>query len=214
MKVLVVGATGRVGQAVVNDLVQKGDHVIAAARKENNIKITNPNLVTTLHLDLHNSVNEIAQLIGKPDAIIFTAGSRGKDLLQTDLNGAVKVMKAAEKNGVKRYVQLSTMYSLEPEKWSAIPEEEGLDDYYVAKYYSDEWLINNTNLEYTIIQADFLTESPATGKVAFGNTTLDKNSIFDVAQVLADTLDYDNTIDKVIPMHGGNTPIDTALKSI
>lgn len=29
----------------------------------------------------------------------LVAGSRGKDLLQTDLNGAIKVMQAAEQSG-------------------------------------------------------------------------------------------------------------------
>lgn len=35
------------------------------------------------------------------DAVYFTAGSRGKDLLQTDAYGAVKTMQAAKKLGIE-----------------------------------------------------------------------------------------------------------------
>lgn len=41
------------------------------------------------------------------DAVYFTAGSRGKDLLQTDAFGAVKTMQAAKKLSIERYIMLS-----------------------------------------------------------------------------------------------------------
>ena len=48
----------------------------------------------------------------------FVAGSRGKDLLQTDLYGAVKMMQAVEKKGnLKRYIHLSSLFALQPDKW-------------------------------------------------------------------------------------------------
>lgn len=48
------------------------------------------------------------------DIVYFVAGSRGKDLLQTDAFGAVKTMIAAEKSGIKLhhvkfYLQLGTL---------------------------------------------------------------------------------------------------------
>lgn len=55
------------------------------------------------------------------DAIYFVAGSRGKDLLETDAMGAVKTMQAAEKDGIKRYIMLSSLYALQPEMWSKVP---------------------------------------------------------------------------------------------
>lgn len=48
---------------------------------------------------------------------LFVAGSRNKDLLQTDAFSAVKPMKIAESNGASRYIMLSSAYSLEPNKW-------------------------------------------------------------------------------------------------
>ncbi len=169
--------------------------------------------MTVQHLDFHDSLAKIEDEIGHPDAVIFVAGSRGKDLLQTDLNGAVKLMKAAEANGVKRYVQLSSAFALEQDKWAEIPSLASIIDYDIAKYFSDEWLIHNTNLDYTIIQPGNLMEKQATGKTSF-TPEGGENSIDDVAQVLVDSLKYDNTIHQVIIMHDGDTTIDEALSKV
>lgn len=213
MQVLVAGATGRVGKAVIKRLVDEGYDVIAAARRENAVEVVDPEHVTVQHLDFHDLLAKIEDEIGHPDAVIFVAGSRGKDLLQTDLNGAVKLMKAAEANGVKRYVQLSSAFALDQDKWAEIPSLASIIDYDIAKYFSDEWLIHNTNLDYTIIQPGNLMEKPATGKTSF-TPEGGENSIDDVAQVLVDSLKYDNTIHQVIIMHDGDTPIDEALSKV
>lgn len=213
MQVLVAGATGRVGKAVIKRLVDEGYDVIAAARRENAVEVVDPEHVTVQHLDFHDSLAKIEDEIGHPDAVIFVAGSRGKDLLQTDLNGAVKLMKAAEANGVKRYVQLSSAFALDQDKWAEIPSLASIIDYDIAKYFSDEWLIHNTNLDYTIIQPGNLMEKPATGKTSF-TPEGGENSIDDVTQVLVDSLKYDNTIHQVIIMHDGDTPIDEALSKV
>ena len=84
MKIFVVGATGRVASELVKDLVAKGHQVTAAARHPENVLLKDSPQVTAVKLDLHASKEELAALIGQQDAIYFTAGSRGKDLLQTD----------------------------------------------------------------------------------------------------------------------------------
>src|SRR5699024_451693 len=98
-----------------------------------------PEHVTVQHLDFHDSLAKIEVDIGHPDAVIFVAGSRGKDLLQTDLNGAVKLMKAAEANGVKRYVQLSSALALYQVNRADITVRASNSDYDFSKYYHDEW---------------------------------------------------------------------------
>ncbi|MBP2057507.1 nucleoside-diphosphate-sugar epimerase [Lactobacillus colini] len=208
-KVFIVGGSGRVATELIKDLVAAGHSVKAAARHpENIVKLDG---VTVDKLDLHASVDDIAKQMQDSDIIYFTAGSRGKDLIQTDVLGAIKTMKAAEKLGIKRYVMLSSMYSLDIDKFNSIP---GLEDYLAAKFFADKFLMDSTNLDYTIVQPTSLVEEAATGKIALDNTTSDKNTIPDVAQVLADVIKYPNTEKKVIPMTGGNTPIDEALSSL
>lgn len=211
-KVFVAGGSGRVATELIKNLVNNGNEVVAGARHpENVIKLDN---VTPVDLDLHAPVTEIAKLMNDSDAIYFVAGSRGKDLLQTDAMGAVKTMQAAEQNGIKRYIMLSSMYALQPEMWAKYEALAAITDYNIAKFFADNYLIHNTNLDYTIVQPATLTEKPATNKVTLGEGDDTTNTIPDVAKVLADTLKYDNTIGHVIMMRNGDTPIDDALQSI
>lgn len=208
-KIFIFGGSGRVATDLIKDLVADGNTVTAAARHpENIIKLDG---VTSDKLDLHADVEDITKQVKGFDAIYFTAGSRGKDLIQTDAMGAIKTMMAAEKAGVKRYIMLSSMLSLDVDSWKKIP---GLEDYLAAKFFADTYLMDSTNLEYTILQPTNLTEEAGTGKIKLDAGPSDSNPIPDVAKTLAEILKYPNTIDKVISMSSGNTPIDQALKEI
>ena len=209
-KVFVFGGSGRVATDLIKDLVVEGYDVVAAARHpERVIKLDH---VTPDKLDLHASVDELAEQIKGSDIIYFTAGSRGQDLIQTDAMGAIKTMMAAEKVGIKRYIMLSSAYTFEINRWSEVATAE--EDYFAAKFFADTYLMNSTNLEYTILQPTNLMEEPGTGKIALNNTASHTNPIPDVAQTLADILKFPATKYKVIEMTGGDTPIDKALESI
>lgn len=210
MKVFVAGATGRVGQAVVKLLLAQGDQVLAGGR--NLAKL--PAKVTPVALDLHASVAELQAKLADSQAVIFTGGSRGRDLLQTDLNGAVKLMMAAQAAGIKRFIHLSSAYALDQTMWAKVPALAQLTDYNIAKFFSDRWLMDETTLAYTIIQAGILTPTPATGKVSLNPAISGENSIEDVAAVLVASLAEPKTIRQVIMMKAGTTPIAEALAQL
>ena len=204
-KIFIFGGSGRVATDLIKNLVADGNTITAAARHpENIIKLDG---VTAEKSDLHADVDDIAKQVKGFDAIYFTAGSRGKDLIQTDAMGAIKTMMAAEKAGVKRYIMLS----LDINSWKKIPS---LEDYLAAKFFADTYLMDSTNLEYTILQPGSLIEETGTGKIQLNVEATDSNPIPDVAKTLAAILKYPNTIGKVIPMSSGKTPIDDALKEI
>lgn len=207
MKLFVAGATGRVGEELIKDLVAKGHSVYAGARREEDIQSSDS--VKPVHLDLHGNVDEIAAALPDADAVYFVAGSRGKDLLQTDLYGAVKLMQAVEQKGIKRYIHLSSLFALQPDKWSGT-----LTDYNISKFFSDNWLIDKTQLDYTILQPGSLMEIPGSGKITIDVKEKSENAIENVAAVLAELVEQDNTIKKVILMGDGDTPIKEAVKKI
>ncbi|GAB6093048.1 oxidoreductase [Furfurilactobacillus curtus] len=213
MKIFIAGGTGRVASALIQNLVADGHEVIAGARHPENVVLRENELVTAVKLDLQADMNDIAEVIGQVDVVYFTAGSRGQDLLQTDAFGAVKTMQAAEKNGIKRYIMLSSLHALEPDKW----HEGGLAnimDYNVAKFFADNYLVNQTTLDYTILQPATLTETTGTGKISIGKLSATTNPIADVAAVLATLPTYDQTIKRVIEMASGGESIDTALAQV
>lgn len=211
-KVFIFGGSGRVATQLIKDLLANGNSVTAGSRNPDNIYRANN--VTPVKVDLHDSVDKLAELIKGHDAVYFVAGSRGKDLLQTDAFGAVKTMKAAELSDIKRYIMLSSMYALQPEKWHEYPVLASITDYNIAKYFADLYLTKNTNLDYTILQPATLNEKTGSGKVTFGPGDDTENSIADVAQVLADIIDHPNTIGHVIMMRSGSTPITQALDEV
>lgn len=212
MNILVIGASGRVGSELVQQLLDD-NHSVTGTSRENNPLFDNDNY-THLAVDLTAEKEEIAkQIAGNFDAVYFTAGSGGKDVLGVDLHGAVKTMQAAQIKGISRYIMLSTVFSLDTTKWT-LPGINQLKDYYIAKHYADHWLINNSTLDQTIVQAGALKEREATDKIAINADSAGENAIKDVAATLAAVLSADNTVHKVFSMQNGDTPIAEAVANI
>lgn len=211
MKIFIAGASGRVGTKLTRDLIEDGHDVIAGARHLE--KVVQNNHVTPVKFDLHESVTQMQQAIGDADAVYFTAGSGAKDLLQTDAFGAVKLMQAAANNGIKRFIMLSALFSLEPTRWRTVKGLDGLTDYNIAKFFADNYLLH-TDLDYTILQPTVMTDKPGTGKITVDDSEFGYNPADDVAKTLADILKYPNTSRKIIKMREGKTSIDTALSRV
>ncbi|MBY5021498.1 SDR family oxidoreductase [Streptococcus suis] len=211
-KVFIAGATGRVAEETIKNLVQLGHQVTAGARQPERVIALDK--VNPVKLDLHADVKELAELVKDHDAVYFLAGSRGKDLLQTDAFGAVKLMQAAEASQVKRFVLLSSIFATEPEKWSD-PNLVNITDYNIAKFFADQWLIHNTTLDYTIVQPGNLVEAETgSGLIELNVKQSQPNTIPNVAEVLATVLDKKNTYAQIIQMSDGETPISQAVSSI
>lgn len=123
-------------------------------------------------------------------------------------------MMAAQTAGIKRFIHLSSAYALDQTMWAKVPALAQLTDYNIAKFFSDRWLMDETTLAYTIIQAGILTPMPVTGKVSLNPATSGENSIEDVAAVLVASLAESKTIRQVIMMKAGTTPIAEALAEL
>ena len=212
MKILVIGASGRVGTDLVKQLLADKHQVIGTTRQKE--KLFNDDNYSQLDLDITAEKDAIQKQIEQDiDAVYFVAGSGGKDVLEVDLHGAVKTMQATEAKGIKRYIMLSTVFSLDTSKWDN-PGIADLKEYYICKHYADQWLVHNSKLDYTIVQAGALKERAATGKITINDDNAGENSIEDVATTLAAVLNADNTTKIVFSMHNGETPIDKAIAQL
>ena len=212
MKILVIGASGRVGTDLVKKLLADDHQVIGTTRQKE--KLFNDNNYSQLDLDITTEKDAIQKQIEQDiDVVYFVAGSGGKDVLEVDLHGAVKTMQAVEDKGIKRYIMLSTVFSLDTSKWDN-PSIADLKEYYICKHYADQWLVKNSTLDYTIVQAGALKELAATGKITINDDNAGENSIEDVATTLAAVLDADNTTKKVFSMHNGETVINEAIAQL
>lgn len=212
MKILVIGASGRVGTDLVKQLLADDHQVIGTTRDKK--KLFDADNYSQLDLDLLANKDDIQnQIDDDVEAIYFVAGSGNKDLLEVDLHGAVKTMQAAQDKGINRYIMLSTVFSLDTSKWTS-PAIENLKEYYIAKHYADQWLVNDSTLDYTIVQAAALKERAGTGKITINGTDAGENAIADVASTLAAVLNADSASKKVFSMQNGETAIDKAIATL
>lgn len=211
MNIFIIGANGRVAQELTKRLVTAGHTVYAGVRDL--AKVQKSQQVKPVPFNLQDAVEDLDEKLKGMDAVYFLAGSRGKDLLQTDAFGAVKSMQAAEQVGVKRYILLSSLFAIQPEKWNQ-PGLNQLTNYNIAKFFADNHLINQTKLDYTIVQPGGLAEEAGTGLVDFAPEKVGRNPIPDVAEVLEKLLQYPNTKNKVIQMLSGTEPIDAGMAKL
>ena len=212
MKILVIGASGRVGTDLVEQLLADDHQVIGTTRQDK--KLFDNDNYRQLALDITAEKDAIAEQIEQDiDAVYFVAGSGGKDVLEVDLHGAVKTMQAVEDKGIKRYIMLSTVFSLDTNKWDT-PGIADLKEYYICKHYADQWLVNDSTLDYTIVQAGVLKERAGTGKITINDDNAGENAIADVAATLAAVLGANNTIKKVFSLHNGETAINEAIATL
>ncbi|RZI48278.1 SDR family oxidoreductase [Lactococcus kimchii] len=211
MKIFIVGSTGRVGKSLLKTLSTSEHQIFAGARRT--VDLPTFENVTPVAFDLDWTPEQMAEKLTAMDVVINVAGSSGGSLLQVDLFGAVKLMQAAELLGVERFILLSTIFALQPEKWTT-PGFLALKDYYIAKHFADLYLVKNTNLAYTILQPGALTEEKATGQIEVNDDRSGSNTIDDVAETLKMLISAENTIGKVITMHNGEQPIAQAIAQI
>ena len=211
MKIFTIGSTGRVGRALLDQLSKTEHTVLAGARHPESLPPYQN--VQPIAFDLSQTPQEMAEKLAGCDAIIDVAGSAGTNLLQIDLFGAVNLMRAAKIAGVKRFIMLSTVFALQPEKWTS-PEIISLKDYYIAKHFADLYLTENSGLDYTILQPGLLSEKAGTGQITLNDNQSQPARIEDVAQTLAETVNHPNTIGKVLSMHTGTSPVATALSHV
>lgn len=212
MKILVIGASGRVGTELVKQLLADDHQVIGTTRQAKTL--FNDNNYSQLDLDIIAEKDTIqSQIDNDIDAVYFVAGSGGKDVLEVDLHGAIKTMQATQDKGIKRYIMLSAAFSLDTSKWNT-PGIADLKDYYICKHYADQWLVNNSTLDYTIVQPGALKERAGTGKIVINDGDSGENSIEDVATTLAAVLNASNTIKKAFNMHNGDIDIAEAIATV
>ncbi|MDN6664278.1 MAG: SDR family oxidoreductase [Tetragenococcus koreensis] len=220
MKVLVVGANGKVAKHFA-DLTQ--DHTDieekAVIRDPGQKAFFDERGIETTVLDIvHNSIEEFAEAMNDVEAVIFSAGAGGSGLDKTvmvDLDGAIKIMTAAEKANVKRFVMVSTFRTGRKQMAKGIENDWPLKIYTIAKNYADEWLKNRTELDWTIIHPGTLTDEEGTGKIKVGmGNRHGEVPRQDVAQTILASLENDSTIHKEFEVLSGNEPINDAVKSV
>ena len=216
MKTLVVGANGQIGRHVTQLLQEEDEHeVVAMIRNEEQKDYFESKGIQTTVADLLDSVESLKQTVEGFDAVIFTAGSgpkTGADMtLRIDLDGAAKMIKAAEVAGVGRFLMVSAFQANNRGNWN-----EEIVYYYVAKHFADKEL-KRSKLAYTIVRPGGLVNDPGTEKIKIGSKDLIERGTIpreDVARVLVSCLDTESTQYKSFDLISGDQEVEAALNDL
>ena len=204
--ILVAGANGSTGKIIV-DILQDSDafEPIAMVRKEEQKEQFEAKHVKTVLADLEEDVSHALTGV---DKVIFAAGSKGRNIIGVDQEGAKKLIDAGEEAGIAKFVMLSSIGADKP--WIS----DDLEDYLKAKLNADDHL-RDSDLDYSIVRPGRLTDEEATGKIKLAEKLDNYGDISraDVARTLVEVLPDDKMRNQVFELIEGDTSIEKAVSN-
>lgn len=208
MKVVIAGGHGQIAMHLHPMLKKRGHQSVGLIRKPEQSDELKKVGAEPVVVDIENE-EDISDAVGEADAVVFAAGAgpgSGKERKwSVDRDGAIKLIEAAKKNGIKRYIMISAMGLDTPRG------DEVFQVYQKAKAEADEAL-KRSGLDYTIVKPGRLTNDPGTGKVAIARK-LEGGEIprEDVARVILHSLENHKSIGMEFDLLAGKNSVESEL---
>ncbi|WP_378742415.1 SDR family oxidoreductase [Nocardia brasiliensis] len=217
MRTVIAGGHGKIALLLADLLTRRGDEVAALIRNQDHAADVTAVGAEPVLLDLEqaDSADLLATVKGS-DAVVFAAGagagSGAARKYTVDRDGSVRLADTAERAGVRRFVQISTMGAGQPpapgsdEVWAA---------YIDAKTQAENDL-RERDLAWTILRPGRLVDSAGTGLVTLAAPRVPRGDIAraDVAAVLAELLPATHTAGATLELVSGDTAISRAVAEL
>lgn len=215
MRVVIAGGHGQIALRLEWLLAGRGNEVAGIIRRPEQGDDLRTVGAEPVLCDLESAtVEEVAAHLQGADAAVFAAGAgpgsgaARKDTV--DRGAAVLFSDAAVRTSVRRHIVVSSM--------GADPNRQGdevFDAYLRAKGEADEYVRNQSVLEWTILRPGALTDDAGTGLVRLeASTGRGRIPRDDVAAVLAELVDTPATAGLTLELISGSTPVSVAVKSV
>ena len=216
MRVVIAGGHGKIALLLERLLAARGDQAVGLIRNPAQVAEVRKAGAEAVICDLEAaSADDVAVLLSGADAVVFAAGagpgsgSPRKD--SVDRAASVLMADAAERAGVRRFVQVSSMgagrapRSGSDEVWAA----------YITAKTAAEADLRARDLDWTILRPGGLTNAPATGKIRLAPPPVPRGTVprADVAAVIAALLDNPGTGNHTLELTGGDSPVVAAVDS-
>jgi uncharacterized protein YbjT (DUF2867 family) len=217
MRVVIAGGHGQIALLLERLLAERGDQAVGLIRNPAHVTDVRKAGAEAVICDLEAaSADDVGVLLAGADAVVFAAGAGPgsgaprKDAV--DRAGSVLMAEAAERAGIRRFVQVSSMGAGQPprpgtgEIWAA----------YITAKTAAEADLRVRDLDWTILRPGGLTDAPATGRIRLAPPPVPAGTVprADVAAVIAALLDNPGTRHQTLELVGGNSPVATAVHSI
>src|SRR6516162_4253827 len=214
MRIVIAGGHGKIALLLERFLAGRGDQSVGLVRNPAHVADVQKAGAEAVVCDLEAaSAEDVARLLSGAAAVVFAAGAGAgsgaprKDTV--DRGGSVLMADAAERAGVRRFVQISTMGAGQPprpgtdEVWAA---------YITAKTAAEDDL-RARDLDWTILRPGRLTDAPPTGRIRLAPPPVPRGAVprADVAAVVVALLASPGTRDQTLELVGGDTPVAAAV---
>ncbi|MBM6590795.1 SDR family oxidoreductase [Brevibacterium sp. RIT 803] len=220
--ITIIGGHGKIALLVAPLLSKAGHTVRSVIRKEEQSSDIEAANATPIVADVEQlDVDAIAEVLAGSDAVVWSAGAGGSGEDRTwamDRDTAIRVMDAAQKSGIRRFVMVSYFNShLVDGEFPGVEKGDGMYAYYNAKSQADEHLRTKTDLDWTVLGPSVLNLDPATLTITVDSSgetrdlEVPSTSRDNVAHVIAATLGEPAAIGKTLNFHDGDTPIAEAV---
>lgn len=182
MKIVVFGATGIVGKAVVSEALNVGHEVTVLTRDVRKVTIRHERL----HVVEGNVMdrNTVRSVLERQEAVVHTLGIGGKGdgRLTTFVSEANKtIMEEMERTGVRRLVAISVIGAGDSQAFLPWVYRKIVLPLFMKWFQAIiddknrmEPMIRKSGLDWTIVRCTTVKDSPATGKV---NATVDGTGV-------------------------------------
>jgi uncharacterized protein YbjT (DUF2867 family) len=209
--VAIAGAHGQIAMQLTRLLTAGADEVTGLIRNPDHAAEVSRQGASPVVCDLEAAtVAELASAIAGADAVVFAAGagpgSGAQRKLTMDRDGAIKLIRAAEDVGARRYLIVSSVGAERP------PSGDDVFSVYLrAKAEADD-AVQSSDRDWTIVRPGRLTDDPGTGRVQIDSSPF-RGEVprEDVALVLERLLHHPRAAKQILYVNGGNDPVDQAL---
>lgn len=217
-RVVIAGGHGKIAQHLTYLLAGHGDRPVALIRNSAHDGAVRTLGAFPVVIDLESStVEEVAKVLDGADVAVFAAGAGPGSSIErkdsVDRAAAVLLADAAEKAGVRRFIQISAMGA-----GDEIPEntDEVFAAYLRAKTAAEEDLKTRTSLDWTILRPGLLTDDDPTGEVLLAEPPVDRGSVprADVAAVIEALIDAPSSVGKILVLTSGPHTIREAIEGL
>lgn len=216
MRVFVTGATGFVGNAIAEKLLERGHSVKALVRKGSEKKLRVAERCELAFGDIGDTPDRLAQLIRSSDAVIHLVGiieekpSKGITFEKLHVEGTRNIAQASLQANVKRFIHMSALGAR-----NAAPTK-----YFDTKWRAEEFL-RTLKLDLTVFRPSViigpsgeftalmkrLCSLPITPVIGDGEYTLQPVALKDVAQSFVSALEKPEITTGKAYCLGGPTPV-------
>jgi nucleoside-diphosphate-sugar epimerase len=216
MRVVIAGGHGKIALLLEHILAERGDQAVGLIRNPAHVAGVRKAGAEAVLCDLEAaSVDDVAVLLSGADAVVFAAGAGAgsgaprKD--SVDRAASMLMADAAERAGVRRFVQISSMGAGQPprpgtgEVWAA----------YIEAKTAAEADLRARDLDWAILRPGGLTDAPATGRIRLAPPPVPRGTVprADVAAVIAALLDNPGTRRQTLELVSGDSPVAAAVRS-